>query len=82
MKRTHQFRNRCLTGGAALLVAMAMGSAVAEDHDRDDRERGWGSHRTLPVPGALLFGAAAIAAAAAAARRRKGGRDSKLDQGE
>lgn len=59
-----------------MLVASGLGvstvPALADHHDRDDGPGwgGFGSHPTLPVPGALVFGAIAVSAAAAAARRR------------
>ena len=63
--------------GLLLAAGVSIASSSAMAGDRDDhggsfwREGGWGSHPTLPVPGALVFGGIAVSVAAAVARRRR-----------
>ena len=61
---------------AALGVAAATAQAVPVGHDGEQLRFGgeFGEHATLPVPAALVFGAACIAGALALARRRNGRR--------
>lgn len=73
--RTRIFAHILLAGSFAIWTATPFVGALA-----NDRDGGWGHHHdfgphpTLPVPGALVFGAIAVSGAAIAARRRRKGK--------
>ena len=78
MKLRQEISRSCARALLVAMLATSAGVALAEGEHGDGRgfrSDGFGSHPTLPVPGALIFGAVAVSAAAASARRRRKAKD-------
>lgn len=94
IKRTVRASAACilvasLATGAILVSAPALANDGGQDrgsssHDDNDDHGGggFGSHPSLPVPAALVFGGLAIAGVAGVLHRRKSRRDAAAPKGE